>query len=63
MELLVLLLVLLAVNAALWLGWGVDTRDNQNWDPAGPRSAQRRPHRLDPAQPDLTRRDSHVVPC
>jgi hypothetical protein len=38
MELLVLLLVLLAVNAALWLGWGVDTREpDNNWHPASPR--------------------------
>lgn len=34
MELLVLLVVLAAVNVALLLGWGVDSRDNQNWDPA-----------------------------
>jgi hypothetical protein len=35
MELLVLLLVLLAVNGALWLGWGADTRErDNNWNPA-----------------------------
>ena len=38
MELLVLLLVLLAVNAALWLGFGADTRErDNNWHPATPR--------------------------
>ena len=35
MELLVLLLVLLAVNGALWLGWGADTRErDNNWHAA-----------------------------
>jgi hypothetical protein len=35
MELFVLLLVLLAVNGALWLGLGVDTRErDNNWHPA-----------------------------
>jgi hypothetical protein len=38
MELLVLLLILLAVNAALLLGWGVDSREpGYSWDPAGDR--------------------------
>jgi hypothetical protein len=35
MELLALLLVLLLVNAALWFGFGVDTREcDNNWHPA-----------------------------
>jgi hypothetical protein len=33
MELLVLLLLLVAANVALLLGWGADTRDNANWNP------------------------------
>lgn len=34
MELLALLLVLLLVNVALWVGWGADTRDrDNNWHP------------------------------
>ena len=34
MELLALLLALLAVNVALWLGLGVDTREgDNNWHP------------------------------
>lgn len=34
MELLVLLLALLAVNAALLLGWGADSREpGYSWDP------------------------------
>ena len=38
MELLALLLVLLAVNLALWLGFGADTRESDNnWHPATPR--------------------------
>jgi hypothetical protein len=38
MELLVLLLVLVAVNVALWLGLGVDSREeDNNWHPATPR--------------------------
>jgi hypothetical protein len=48
MELLVLLLALLAVNAMLWLGWGVDSRDNENWNPT---------RRWDPADRSWTRRD------
>ena len=37
MELLVLLLVLLAVNGALWLGWGTDSRESDNnWHPTSP---------------------------
>jgi hypothetical protein len=35
MELLVLVVLLLAVNIAVLLGRGADTRDNVNWDPAG----------------------------
>ena len=34
MELLVVLLLLVAINVALWRGWGTDTRDNENWDPS-----------------------------
>ena len=38
MELLALLLVLLADNAALWLGFGADSREcDNNWHPATPR--------------------------
>ena len=37
MELLVLLVILLAVNVALWLGLGVDSREaDNNWHPATP---------------------------
>ena len=35
MELLALLLILIVVNVALWLGFGVDTREgDNNWHPA-----------------------------
>ena len=52
MALLVLLLTLLAVNAALLLGWGVDTREpHNNWDP----SAERRQYRLRQAGPAARR--------
>ena len=38
MELLVIVLVLLAVNGALLLGWGADSREpGYSWDPAGHR--------------------------
>lgn len=41
MELLVLLLALLAVNAALLLGWGADSREpGWSWDPAGHRRSR-----------------------
>ena len=33
MELLVILVLLAVANVALLLGWGSDTRDNQNWNP------------------------------
>lgn len=39
MELLVLVLALLAVNAALLVGWGVDSREpGWSWDPSGHRA-------------------------
>ena len=45
MALLVLLLTLLAVNAALLLGWGVDTREpHNNWDPSAERRKPSRRH-------------------
>jgi len=38
MELLALLFVLVAVNVALWLGLGTDSRESDNnWHPATPR--------------------------
>lgn len=38
MELLVIVLVLLAANGALLLGWGADTRERcNNWDPLAER--------------------------
>lgn len=62
---LVVLLLLVAVNVALWRGWGVDSRDNENWDPsrrAPQRSPlERRPDRLDPAQPRLPAGHPDVV--
>jgi hypothetical protein len=65
MEMLVVLLLLVALNVAVWRGWGVDSRDNQNWDPgrdARQRSPLRhRPDRLDPAQPHLAARHPDVV--
>ena len=41
MELLVVLLLLVAIDVALWRGWGTDTRDNENWDPSRRSSAAR----------------------
>lgn len=65
MELLVLLLALVAVNVALWLGWGADSRErDNNWHPAsrvGRPSAERVPDRLGPAQPHLAGGDPDVV--
>jgi hypothetical protein len=67
MELLVLLLVLTAVNVALWLGWGTDSRErDNNWHPAAPArraSAERVHDRLDPAQPHLAGGHPDVVTC
>lgn len=38
MELLVIVLVLVAANVALLLGWGADTREpRNNWDPSAER--------------------------
>ena len=63
MELLVLLLALIAINVALWLGWGADSRNNESWDPSGLRlRAQRRSGHLRQARVHLGGRDSHVVP-
>ncbi|HYT11057.1 MAG TPA: hypothetical protein VEL73_10405 [Mycobacteriales bacterium] len=64
MELLVLLLVLVAVNAALWLGWGVDSRDNENWDPAGRSWTRgRSTDRPEPSRPDDSTREANVLAC
>jgi len=62
---LVVLLLLVAVDVALWRGWGTDSRDNENWDPGRharqrPR-LERRPDPLDPAQPDLPAGHPDVV--
>lgn len=38
MELLVVVLIVLAANAALLLGWGADSREaHNNWDPSAER--------------------------
>lgn len=61
----VVLLLLVALNVAVWRGWGVDSRDNENWDPA--RRArrrsplQRRSDSLRPAQAHLPASHPDVV--
>jgi hypothetical protein len=65
MEMLVVFLLLVALNVAVWRGWGVDSRDNENWDPSG-RARRRSPHRRrpdrpDPAQPRLATGHPDVV--
>jgi hypothetical protein len=58
MELFVLLLVVAAVDLALWLGWGTDSRErDNNWHP----STERRTDRLGPAESDLGGRHDHVL--
>lgn len=56
MELLVLLLALLAVNAALLLGWGADSREpGYSWDPGAPSASRTASAQPAPTSPAVTR--------